>query len=77
MEYDGCAIGLIGLFLLVITGLGVAVVHDARQDAKEHKHFMEQCLKDHKEYECTALWRAGEDHDNTAVIPMPIYIPSR
>lgn len=40
-------------------------------DSKEV--FMRQCLKDHKEYECTAMWRAGRSH----FVPMPLIIPMR
>lgn len=35
--------------------------------------FMSECLKDKKQYECTALWCAGESHDVPIVMPMPIY----
>jgi len=32
-----------------------------------YKHFMEACTKEHKDYECTVMWRAGRS--NTTYIP--------
>jgi hypothetical protein len=32
---------------------------------------MTQCIQDHKEYECTAMWRAGDKDP-----PTIIFIPS-
>lgn len=54
------------LMLGLIFGLGLSLKD--RRDA-----FMEQCQEDHKEYECTAMWRAGSRSSST-VVPMPIII---
>lgn len=36
-------------------------------EGQEEKHeFMAQCLTEHKQYECTAMWRAG-NHDTTVI----------
>lgn len=43
--------GAVALLLLI----GYAEYH-------EQSRFMDACLQDHKEYECTAMWRAGESH---------------
>ena len=67
----GCLIAFLGLGVLVV-GLIWAIFTD-----DSHQKFMEQCLKDHKEYECTAMWRAGDKHVQPAVVPMPIVVPVR
>jgi len=41
-----------------------------RQDNHNWQNFYAQCTQDHKAYECTAMWRAGET--NTVVVPVPI-----
>lgn len=71
----GCA--LILVFIGCIVGIGIAIVHDAQKEEAERVLFMSQCEKVHKEFECTAMWRVGEKKDDTVVVPMPIYIPSR
>lgn len=57
------------LWVACVIGMGAAINHDI----KEQERFMVECLKDHKEYECTAMWRAGE----SKVMPVPIIIPMR
>jgi len=61
------------IFLIIIVcallALGAMAVVE---NGKHQEVFMKQCMEDHKQYECDALWRAGEDH--TTVMPMPIYI---
>lgn len=40
-------------FLLVLfLGVGLAVRHEVSRQEK----FMEECLQDHKNYECVAMW---------------------
>lgn len=70
MDY-GC-LPAIGIFAVVMSCL---IVYGCSQDQKAYKEFMRQCMQDHKEYECLAMWRAGER--NTQVIPMPIVVPVR
>ena len=57
-----------GVLAFCVFGLVVAV----RADTRAREAFMEQCTADHKEYECVALWRAGERR--TQVMPMPVII---
>ena len=49
---------------------GTVIVAEAETERKNV--FMTECKLDHKEYECTAMWRAGENH--TTVVPMPVYV---
>lgn len=46
----------------------------AHADAEARRTFMTECQKERKDYECTAMWRAGESR--AQVVPMPIVIPS-
>lgn len=39
-------------------------------DDAERTAFMTECQMYHKQYECTAMWRAGEPH--TTVVSMPV-----
>lgn len=66
---DSYEITLAGLIvaIVVIAGFGI------KQGIDAEAAFMAACQKDHKEYECTAMWRAGQSH----VVPMPIVIPVR
>ena len=57
-------------FAVVIIALGVMAGNASMRDRMA---FMEDCMKDRKEYECTAMWRAGQP----SVVPMPIVIPVR
>lgn len=68
MFYDG-ETWVFGIILAVLIG-GVVVACNA--DEEHRKKFMADCMQDHKQYECDALWRAGEDH--TTVMPVPIYV---
>jgi hypothetical protein len=59
---------LVGILIIFIAICVVAVT----AESKHLDNFMAQCMQDHKQYECDAMWRAGEDH--TTVMPMPIII---
>lgn len=63
MDYIEIVIAVVILGVLV--GGGAALMHAG--DAK--KDFMAECQKDHKKYECTAMWRQG----NQDVVP--VFIP--
>jgi len=64
-----------GLIIIGLIGLLVAVLwHMDISNQKEQSKFMQACMKDKKEYECTAMWRAGESKSNTTVIPMPVVV---
>ena len=64
-----------GLLAFVI-GLAALVYFALTSGREAHARFMRQCMKDHKEYECTALWRA-EDRSAPDVLVLPIPLPSR
>jgi len=54
--------------IAIVVFLGYGVVLEAEHKEQERKAFMFDCTKDHKEYECTAMWRAGEP--KTVVVPI-------
>jgi hypothetical protein len=57
----------LGLFFALLIGVCVYAV---RTNLDARHRFMSQCMEDHKEYECTALWRAGSSEP-----PTIIYVP--
>ncbi len=60
-------IALAVAIIAILVAITAAVVgHQAR-----YEWFMEQCMEDHKEYECVILWRQGS---RSSIIP--IMIPS-
>src|SRR3954462_1642193 len=69
------AIAACSIVFLVITGFTAAIWYGVKRENAAHDRFMAQCMQDHKEYECTAMWRAG-DSGPPAVIPMFIPIPT-
>jgi hypothetical protein len=63
------------LAVILTVGLLAGLVVVAAKSEAEHKaRFMAQCMQDHKEYECTALWRRGDP--SVVAVPIPIIIPS-
>lgn len=40
--------------------------------AERQAAFMDDCLQHRPQYECTAMWRAGENH--TSVVPVPVVV---
>ena len=61
---------------LLFGTLGGIIYIGARDGAREREHkraFMGQCLEDHKQYECDALWgqARADKGGNTVFIPMP------
>jgi hypothetical protein len=62
----GWILGAFILFCLVgLFGAGMQIT-------KARSAFMAECVQYQKQYECTAMWRAGEQHHSTTVVPMPI-----
>ncbi len=59
-------------FLWIGGALAMAMVMAVAGGNAEREKFMRGCLADRKEYECTAMWRAGESH--TTVMPIPVII---
>lgn len=64
----------IGVMLLLgVIGFTIwGIFQLAMADIKQKEQFMISCKQDHKEYECTAMWRAGENR--TTVMPVPVYV---
>ncbi len=64
------------LFFLiaVIIGVGFLFWKAAEYDAIERAAFMTECVKERKEYECTAMWRAGEPKYVASPVVMPMYL---
>jgi hypothetical protein len=62
------------IMLLMFAAFVATVLFADKMYAEAKQHFMAQCMQDHKEYECTALWRQGDP--STLVVPIPIIIPS-
>lgn len=68
------------IFKAVLVLLGVAIIclfvsvpFMVISSNKEKESFMADCLADNrKQYECTAMWRAGKT--NAAVMPIPAII---
>lgn len=42
-----------------------------QEEAVYKQEFMDECLQDKKQYECTAMWRAGEKDNNTIIMYRP------
>ena len=55
-----------------ILGLVAFVWWVVQRDRANYDTFMQGCLKDHKQYECMAMWRAGERSPYPIFIPVPI-----
>ncbi len=62
--------------LVILIGVGFLAYRSVTLDDAARARFMRQCMEDHKEYECTALWRAG-NRSGPDIIPIPIPIPTR
>ena len=59
---------ILSAIVTIVVGMLWGTVATQRQHEVERKAFMFECTKDHKEYECTAMWRAGEP--KTVVVPI-------
>ncbi len=42
----------------------------SKQMAKEREAFMRDCMTDHKEYECTLMWKEAQPDTQTIVEPV-------
>jgi hypothetical protein len=61
--------GVVAVTVLFFVALRYYAITRGRE---AHARFMRQCMEDHKEYECTALWRAGDRASpDLIVIPIP------
>lgn len=59
------------LLLLFVLGLCWVLILAIDSMGKREDAFMVACKQDHKEYECTAMWRAG----NAPSQVVPVFIP--
>jgi hypothetical protein len=55
---------------LLVLGLAGAFGYGINSEMQHKEWFMERCLKDHKDYECDAMWRAGDSSANMVVVPI-------
>ena len=63
-----------GLFIALLIGGLIAVLPSVvSADNERRDAFMKSCLQDKKDYECTAMWRAGDSR--TFVAPVPVILP--
>ena len=66
--FDWLEVSLGGCIIFLFVMLGFAI----KGDMDHKKVFMQECLKDHKQYECDSLW-AGMNPPSSAPIIIPIY----
>jgi cbb3-type cytochrome oxidase subunit 3 len=78
MRVDGESF-IIGLLLVMLVSffvaLGYLLYQDGKKSAAAKQAFMQECRQDKKQYECDAMWRAG--NSNNSYVPIPIIIPMR
>ena len=60
------------IVLALVIGLVAVVWFAVKVSQKNHARFMAGCMEDHKEYECTYMWRASE---RDTPPPQIIYVP--
>ena len=53
-----------------IIGLLIVIFFASKQMAAERQRFMDDCMQDHKEYECTLMWKEAQPDTQTVVIPV-------
>ena len=62
------------LVVFVVGTLAVAmIIGITKQSGEQREAFMAECVQYHKQFECTAMWRAGNTQPSTA---MPVIIHS-
>lgn len=66
--WHGMEIVIVSISIALITAILYGTLLNARAHEAERKAFMFECTKEHKEYECTAMWRAGEKKTDYIVI---------
>lgn len=62
-------IGWASLFLFMVLLGAIAIC--VKNDNDANNKFMQECGQDHKRYECEAMWRSGESHEQM----VPVFIP--
>ncbi len=53
---------------LIVGCIGVIWIA-GKQMAAEKKKFMDDCMRDHKEYECTIMWKNAQPDTQTIIVP--------
>jgi len=53
----------------VIAGMLVVIFIASKQVAAEKAAFMRDCMRDHKEYECTIMWKNAQPDTQTIIVP--------
>ena len=48
------------IFFLILFMLVALLFFAGQELAEQRDRFMSQCMVDYKEYECVAMWRAGD-----------------
>jgi len=56
---------IIGLIVVLVGIIWIA----GKQMAAERKKFMDDCMRDHKEYECTIMWKEAQPDTQTIIVP--------
>ncbi len=69
---DRTMLWLIVVVVFLAGGIGALVLYASSRAEKEWQEFNTECVKDHKQYECSAMWRAGESQ--TVVVPIPVVV---
>ena len=55
--------------IVSIVGMIALIIIAARQMAAEKEAFMRDCMQDHKEYECTLMWKEAQPDTQTIIVP--------
>lgn len=73
MDRAGLILGIV-IGLLLVVFVVVAVFID-RSETRAREEFISECVAEHHpHFECVERWRAGENHNSTTVVPMPVYV---
>ena len=68
------ALTILTLSVAFVLLIGAAIVFAGLHLRAERARFMRQCMADHKEYECTLMWRASDR--NADLPPQIIFVPT-
>lgn len=62
--------GIEKMIVVVIVGMLLLIYVASKQVAAERERFMRDCMQDHKEYECTLMWKEAQPDRQTVVVPV-------
>lgn len=65
--------GMLMSVLIVIFGMLVIILYNVPKNNRRYERMFQQCLKDHKEYECENL--LNKKSSSRTANPIPIIIP--